>query len=327
MAQIDVAACIAVLLTEQGQVEVPGLGMFSGTRQPAQIDPFLQLAFPPRLGLTFHPEVPAGSTALYLYAAKRYAVSLRHAEDEVREYVQTVQNQLGDKEVVVLPQIGCLRRDVEGRLQFEQESTNLNIGTFGLPEVPAVRSGGQYMGLPTETPAQEEEKERVATPVVPLPAPPRQRPALPFVVVLGALIVGVGAYVLFRPHVEALFLSAKRKESNARMVEVAPGGDAADTAATVYEPGDSALAARQKLLLPDEHPDTCVIAIGLFRDPRNVARLLKKIEEAGLEPYSETKAGQTRVGVRFPYTAEAEVAGHLALVQSKLEPSAFVLLK
>jgi hypothetical protein len=87
------------------------------------------------------------------------------------------------------------------------------------------------------------------------------------------------------------------------------------------------LPTNQGMLLPDEHPDTCVIAIGLFRDPRNVARLVKKIEDAGLEPYSKTESGQTRVGVRFPYTEDAEIAGHLALVQSKLEPSAFVLLK
>ena len=318
MAQIDVAACMAELLVEQGQVEVPGLGSFTSTGQPARIDPFLQLVLPPRLGLTFHPGASAGHTALCPYMAKRYALPLQHAEELVREYVQTLQARLGDKEVVLLPKIGSLRRNVEGHLQFEQEPTNLNLNVFGLPEVSAVRNSSPVW-TPTNTPLQEEEKGSGA-PIRDPSAPPRSRPALSFVVAFGALVVGAGAYLLFRPHFKGLFPAAQRQENQARIVEA----DALTDAIT-YEPGDSALAARQKLLLPNERPDTCVIAIGLFRDPRNVARLLKKIEDAGLEPYSITHAGQTRVGVRFPYTDAKEITGHLALVQSKLEPGAFVL--
>ncbi|MFZ4559160.1 MAG: hypothetical protein ACOYOD_03095 [Saprospiraceae bacterium] len=317
MMQIDVAACMAELLMEQGQVEVPGLGSFTSIGLPARIDPFRQVALPPHLGLTFHPGVPTGDTALYPYMAKRYALPLQYAEELVREYVQTLQARLGDKEVVLLPKIGSLRRDVEGHLQFEQEPTNLNLNAFGLPEVSAVRNVSPAWTA-ANTPLQEEEKG--SPPVHNPSAPPRRRPALSFVVAFGALVVGAGAYLLFRPHFKGLFPAAQRQESKARVVETDSLTDA-----TAYEPGDSALAARQKLLLPNERPDTCVIAIGLFRDPRNVARLLKKIEDAGLEPYSITHAGQTRVGVRFPYTDVEEITGHLALVQSKLEPSAFVL--
>ncbi len=325
MAQIDVAACIAGLLMEEGRVEVPGLGAFIGTRQPARIDPFLQMASPPGLGLTFHPDIQTEGAGLYGYVAKRHALSLKHAEDVVREYVHAVQIRLGGKEVVILPQIGCLRQSIEGYLQFEQESANLNIDAFALPQVSAMRTE-RPVWAPIDTPAQEEE-ERVSVSDY-IPAPSRPRPALSLVIMLGALVVGVGAYALFRPHFEEFFTPAYKKGDHTLLRGARSGEHTVDSpATTAHEPGDSALAARQKLLLPDAHPDTCVIAIGLFRDPRNVARLVKKIEDAGLEPYSKTESGQTRVGVRFPYTEDAEIAGHLALVQSKLEPSAFVLLK
>lgn len=68
-----------------------------------------------------------------------------------------------------------------------------------------------------------------------------------------------------------------------------------------------------------------VIAIGLFKDQANVAKLLQRINEAGYEPYTQKSAAGTRVGIQFAYDRPGEVDTKLAQIRKKFEPGAFVL--
>jgi nucleoid DNA-binding protein len=68
-----------------------------------------------------------------------------------------------------------------------------------------------------------------------------------------------------------------------------------------------------------------VIAIGMFKDQANVAKLLQRINEAGYEPYTQKSAVGTRVGIQFTYDRPGEIDTKLAQIRRKFEPGAFVL--
>lgn len=70
---------------------------------------------------------------------------------------------------------------------------------------------------------------------------------------------------------------------------------------------------------------TARIAIGLFKEPDNVAALVKRIKAAGMEAYTEKVDAGTRVGVQFAYASEADITKKLAAVRAQFEPGAFVV--
>lgn len=70
---------------------------------------------------------------------------------------------------------------------------------------------------------------------------------------------------------------------------------------------------------------TGIIAIGSFKDQANVAKLVAKINAAGLTPYQSTNAGLTRVGVQFNYNTPAELNTMLSTVRKKFEPGAIII--
>jgi hypothetical protein len=60
----------------------------------------------------------------------------------------------------------------------------------------------------------------------------------------------------------------------------------------------------------------CVLIVGLFKDPNNIARLKNLFEKNGFETYSaETSSGATSLGVQFKYGDQSEVNANIAKLQ------------
>ena len=70
-----------------------------------------------------------------------------------------------------------------------------------------------------------------------------------------------------------------------------------------------------------------IIMIGLFGDQNNVSKLVRKLYDAGFEPYLEEKGQFTRVGIQFAYETQAEIDEKLRIVQDRFEEDAVVWRK
>jgi hypothetical protein len=70
-----------------------------------------------------------------------------------------------------------------------------------------------------------------------------------------------------------------------------------------------------------------LIAVGLFGNEANVQKMIRRIEQAGLEPVTVREGRLTRVGVQVRYRDETELSTVLRRVQAGIEDGAFILEK
>jgi hypothetical protein len=149
---------------------------------------------------------------------------------------------------------------------------------------------------------------------------------LPLIGALIAVLVGVGLFLFFQErgksaaNAEEADIPTSRYnvkpsvEDNSQSME-----DIAEMAPVVPPDLDSEAAT-----LPPGRK-TAIIAIGLFSNQENVDRLVKRIFQAGYEPYTNQVRGYTQVGVQLAYEQEREVEQALETVRDKFDHRAFVL--
>jgi cell division septation protein DedD len=68
-----------------------------------------------------------------------------------------------------------------------------------------------------------------------------------------------------------------------------------------------------------------VISVGVFGNQENVERMIKRIYDAGYEPYVEEMGKLTRLGIQRAYSSEADIQKTLQDVQKKLTKDAKVI--
>lgn len=68
----------------------------------------------------------------------------------------------------------------------------------------------------------------------------------------------------------------------------------------------------------------CIVIVGTYNRPRNVLRIKDEIVKKGLEPYTETHNGMTRVGVRFP-CADHDLVDYIKGLRKSFDRGAWYL--
>ncbi len=131
--QIDIPAHIEKLLFLHDTLTIPGFGTFTATKVSATADYSGGTVTPPSKSLNFSENITTDDGILVNDVAVTTGVSSEEARRLVAEFVEKIQTQLSQREIVTLPAVGRLYKNYVQKIQFLPDTTNFSPESFGLP--------------------------------------------------------------------------------------------------------------------------------------------------------------------------------------------------
>ncbi len=332
--QIDVGASIAALLYEHKSVSIPGLGSFMSAYQPAKIDQVEGKIYPPAKELTFNKNLLLDDGLLVQHIRQKYQVTYPTALNAIEAFVEKIRATIAQRDIFTIKGVGRLYQDFEGNLRFlPADDVNFNTDSYGLPMVqfyPVVH------GQSTAGASGQPQQAKASAPAAASVAKHRnsfggwlQRNV---VGVSSILAVAAAALVYFQFFYNPSVANDAESAVDDIRYNVSPSRMTSDTGAdesgavleaeTSTEDDDDS-EADGATLRPEQQYAT--IAVGMFGNPDNVERLVKRIYEAGYEPYTEPNGKLTRVGIQMTYETQEDIQRALKDIRAKFNKDAQVL--
>ncbi len=124
---------IKELMYESNSIVIPGLGAFQGNYKAASTDGIQGKIAPPALDITFDSNIVINDGVFVDFLKKKYQTSTQMAQKAIDAFTDNANSTFEKHELVIIPEVGRLYRDVTNKIQFLPDTTNFNIDTFGLP--------------------------------------------------------------------------------------------------------------------------------------------------------------------------------------------------
>jgi hypothetical protein len=249
------------------------------------------------------------------------------ASEAIRLFSKNIHDALDLHNSVEIPNLGRLYYNVEHKIAFVPRLKVFENDSFGLPEVPFVEI------LPPDTQVQKD----INTEKIP-PVPP-SNPMMKFVVLSIILVtLSVGVYfIVTTPLIEGKLVKVKEMfkdwndDAKEEKKNIAPEVNPVDTSSEVVdfpedeEGGKPVIKSEPVKTESTIEPSYVKIAIGVYGNPDNAARVIAKIEKAGFIPFSEKVGSLTKVGVKQEYKSVAEKLEIFEKVRSNIEKTAVII--
>ena len=325
--QIDLYPIIQPLISSYHRLYVSGLGTFSEKYIPAKEDSINGKLLPPETLIQFEPGGNGDSTLFHNEVKRRFSVDDTMASEAIRLFSKNIHDALDLHNSVELPNLGRLYYDVEHKIAFVPRLKVFENDSFGLPEVPFVENS------PTNTQVQKDSGTNMMPPV------PPSNPMMKFVVfslIFVSLAVGI-YFMLTTPFIENKLVKVKEMfeawndNANEEKKNIDPVIDIVDTSEQVVdfpekeEEVEPVIKSEPVKTESAEKTSYVKIAIGVFGNPDNAARVVAKIEKAGFIAFSEKVGSLTKVGVKQEYKSVAEKLEILDKVRSEIEKTAVII--
>lgn len=325
--QIDLYPIIQPLISSYHRLYVSGLGTFSEKYIPAKEDSINGKLLPPETLIQFEPGGNGDSTLFHNEVKRRFSVDDTMASEAIRLFSKNIHDALDLHNSVELPNLGRLYYDVEHKIAFVPRLKVFENDSFGLPEVPFVENS------PTNTQVQKDSGTNMMPPV------PPSNPMMKFVVfslIFVSLAVGI-YFIVTTPFIENKLVKVKEMfeawndNANEEKKNIDPVIDIVDTSEQVVdfpekeEEVEPVIKSEPVKTESAEKTSYVKIAIGVFGNPDNAARVVAKIEKAGFIAFSEKVGSLTKVGVKQEYKSVAEKLEILDKVRSEIEKTAVII--
>ncbi len=325
--QIDLYPIIQPLISSYHRLYVSGLGTFSEKYIPAKEDSINGKLLPPETLIQFEPGGNGDSTLFHNEVKRRFSVDDAMASEAIRLFSKNIHYALDLHNSVELPNLGRLYYDVEHKIAFVPRLKVFENDSFGLPEVPFVENS------PTNTQVQKDSGTNMMPPV------PPSNPMMKFVVfslIFVSLAVGI-YFIVTTPFIENKLVKVKEMfeawndNANEEKKNIDPVIDIVDTSEQVVdfpekeEEVEPVIKSEPVKTESAEKTSYVKIAIGVFGNPDNAARVVAKIEKAGFIAFSEKVGSLTKVGVKQEYKSVAEKLEILDKVRSEIEKTAVII--
>jgi len=325
--QLDLYPIIQPLISSYHRIYVSGLGTFSEQYIPAKEDTINGKLLPPQTLIVFEPGGNGDSTLFHNEVKRRFSVDDDMASEAIRLFSKNIHDTLDLHNSVEIPNLGRLYYNVEHKIAFVPRLKVFENDSFGLPEVPFVEIS------PADTLVQKDLGKSRMPPV------PPSNPMMKFVVlsiILVSLSVGV-YYIVTTPFIEGKLVKVKEMfkdwndDANEEKKNIVPAVDIVDTSEQVVdfpekeEEDEPVIKSEPVKTEYIKEPSYVKIAIGVFGNPDNAARVVSKIEKAGFIPFSEKVGSLTKVGVKQEYKSVAEKLEILDKVRSDIEKTAVII--
>ena len=325
--QLDLYPIIQPLISSYHRLYVSGLGTFSEKYIPAKEDSINGKLLPPETLIQFEPGGNGDSTLFHNEVKRRFSVDDAMASEAIRLFSKNIHDALDLHNSVELPNLGRLYYDVEHKIAFVPRLKVFENDSFGLPEVPFVENS------PTNTQVQKDSGTNMMPPV------PPSNPMMKFVVfslIFVSLAVGI-YFMLTTPFIENKLVKVKEMfeawndNANEEKKNIDPVVDIVDSSEQVVdfpekeEEVEPVIKSEPVKTESAEKTSYVKIAIGVFGNPDNAARVVAKIEKAGFIAFSEKVGSLTKVGVKQQYKSVAEKLEILDKVRSEIEKTAVII--
>ena len=324
---IDLYPIIQPLISSYHRLYVSGLGTFSEKYIPAKEDSINGKLLPPDTIIVFEPGGNGDSTLFHNEVKRRFSVDDAMASEAIRLFSKNIHDALDLHNSVEIPNLGRLYYNVEHKIAFVPRLKVFENDSFGLPEVPFVEI------LPPDTQVQKD----INTEKIP-PVPP-SNPMMKFVVLSIILVtLSVGVYfIVTTPLIEGKLVKVKEMfkdwndDAKEEKKNIAPEVNPVDTSSEVVdfpedeEGGKPVIKSEPVKTESTIEPSYVKIAIGVYGNPDNAARVIAKIEKAGFIPFSEKVGSLTKVGVKQEYKSVAEKLEIFEKVRSNIEKTAVII--
>lgn len=346
--QQELSKYLADLLHQHDRLCVPSLGTFELSHAPALVDQVQGQVNAPSKSVRFNPNLVMDDGVLVEYIQQRLGWSLVQTQRWLQGQVDEIKAGLDRREIIELPGVGRFFRNFENKLQFVAENANFNLESFGLQAV-----SGKLVARSPEEKIPAIQKKVSQSPPSPKTTP-KSFDVLAWLrenyiwALAGFLLLVLLSVIILYPRTptpeapvyqdgitnvpqERLNASPSKPQDEDEDATAAPPEDP-DEQGNASTPSNNQDSDRQApvtdteapTLSPEEH--SAVIAVGLFGNPENVARLLERLSKEGYAPISRPEGdNNTRVGVSIRYTDEAELQRTLREIKRKYTSSAFIL--
>ena len=325
--QLDLYPIIQPLISSYHRLYLSGLGTFSEKYIAAREDSINGKLLPPETIIVFEPGGNGDSTLFHNEVKRRFLVDDAMASETIRLFSKNIHDTLDLHNSVELPNLGRLYYNVEHKIAFVPRLKVFENDSFGLPEVPFVEIS------PEETQVQKDTGNNIMPPV------PPTNPMMKFVVLSIIFVtMAIGIYFLVTtPYIENKLVKVKEMfeawndDTNEEKKNINPVEDPVDTSAQVVdfpekeEEVEPVIKSEPVKTESAEKTSYVKIAIGVFGNPDNAARVVAKIEKAGFIAFSEKVGSLTKVGVKQEYKSVAEKLEILDKVRSEIEKSAVII--
>jgi hypothetical protein len=324
---IDLYPIIQPLISSYHRLYVSGLGTFSQKYIPAKEDSINAILLPPDTIIVFEPGGNGDSTLFHNEVKRRFSVDDAMASEAIRLFSKNIHDALDLHNSVEIPNLGRLYYNVEHKIAFVPRLKVFENDSFGLPEVPFVETS------PSDTQVQKD----INTEKIP-PVPP-SNPMMKFVVLSIILVtLSVGVYfIVTTPLIKGKLVKVKEMfkdwndDAKEEKKNIAPEVNPVDTSSEVVdfpedeEGGNPVIKSEPVKTESTIEPSYVKIAIGVYGNPDNAARVIAKIEKAGFIPFSEKVGSLTKVGVKQEYKSIAEKLEIFEKVRSNIEKTAVII--
>ncbi len=127
---------IQQLLLTHECVTIPQLGAFITNTQKAKVDFMDQSILPPAKRISFNRSIAQNDGLLIQFISQAEQLTYDQATTLVKQWVALIHARLNQKEIIDLQEIGTLRLDFEGNIQFQESlQKNYDLQAFGLPKL------------------------------------------------------------------------------------------------------------------------------------------------------------------------------------------------
>lgn len=327
--QIDLYPIIKPLLSKYQFLFIPGLGTFTEKHVPAKVDTLNGKLLPPETIVTFEQGTNGDGRILHTEIKNRFSVDDEIASEAIRLFSRQIHNELDLHNSTELPPLGRLYFNIDHKIAFVPRLKVFENDSFGLPEI----------SLPAHTQiinsiSMESDKPQIPPPLPPVPPNPILKFILFSLLVvslsIGAFFLVSSAYfkenwTLIKEMVAAWKIENKESEPIKNTAEVV-----SDTLSNVddfppQEEDEILESPKPEKKEMNEKGEIVKIAIGVFGNPENAARMVNKIEKAGYSSFSEKAGTLTKVGVEQKYNTLAEKLEILEKVRLDIEKTAVII--
>lgn len=324
---IDLYPIIQPLISSYHRLYVSGLGTFSEKYIPAKEDSINGKLLPPDTVILFEQGSNGDITLFHNEVKSRFSVDDAMASEAIRLFSKNIHDALDLHNSVELPNLGRLYYNVEHKIAFVPRLKVFENDFFGFPEVPFA-----------EVPTVDTQVQKDSGTNMPPPVPP-SNPMMKFVMFSIIFVsLAIGAYFLF----SSTFFEKKWSEVketvdawsddlNEEKKDKVSVVDPADTSGQevdfpVNEEENQPVVKSEPVKTESSEEMSYVkIAVGVFGNPDNAARVVANIKKAGFIPFSEKVGSLTKVGVNQEYKTEAEKVEILDKVRAKVEKTAVII--
>jgi len=342
----DIAQHFERLIYDHESLIIPGFGGLLTSYRAATIDHVQGLLHPPSRVVRFDKNLHVNDGILINHLIETEGITKEEAEEATTKFVAFANERLEKREILVLPGVGRLYKDYEGRLQFLQASTNFNQDAYGLSNVqfyPILRN--------KDTAARE---APLPDSLQPEPVTHKNRKSWLSVRSRQSLIPLVAGFALIAAAVSFLFLRSDSPTSINQSITLPVSEKRVNKKPTLEEVTTMSLIDRNKpghstsSFTPDEVDETeleetpvidpeiielgpsrrkGIVIIGSYKRQKSIQKMADRVVAQGFDVYQQRigNEGIIRVGAQFAYEDRADLKRKVKIIKENIEDRAWIL--